>query len=249
MQASQTTTGTDETLWSQVVRIVQERVTSGSYPLHSFLPREIDLASELGVSRNTVREAFRRLADDGLLDRRKRVGTRVVSTGRRAKLQIDLNPELSLRALSDRSDLAVVRREQAALPAEMRDEFPSLGDEKWHRVDCVRVTDGERLPLSFTQIYLAPDLEDVSLSVGTRRGQQFRMIEQLRGERMARTRTRLFPTRIPADVAKLLNVESGELALRVLHAMTNEAGNCREIVTSTYPASRYSFELSFPLNP
>ncbi|MGI4797454.1 MAG: GntR family transcriptional regulator [Janthinobacterium lividum] len=248
MQGSQTLTGTDETLWSQVVRIIQERVSNGSYPLDSYLPREVDLASELGVSRNTVREAFRRLADDGLLHRRKRVGTRVVSTGRRAKLQIDLNPELSLRALSDRSDLVVVCREQVELPADIQTEFAISSIDAWHRVDCVRVTGDQQLPLSFTSIYLAPDLGDVSQIVGTRRGQQFRMIEQLHGERMTKTRTLLFPTRITAEVAKLLDIETGELALHVLHAMMNEAGMCREIVTSTYPASRYNFELSFPLN-
>lgn len=39
------------------------------------LPREIELSAELGVSRNTLREALARLEADGVIARKRRVGT------------------------------------------------------------------------------------------------------------------------------------------------------------------------------
>ncbi|MGI4795949.1 MAG: GntR family transcriptional regulator [Janthinobacterium lividum] len=239
--------GTEDTLWRQVSQIIRNRVRDGVYPLESVLPREVDLADELGVSRNTVREAFRLLADEGLLDRRKRAGTRVVSTGTRSKLQIDLDPQSSLRALSRRSDLKVISRCAADLPPSIRTSLPELTEGRWHRVSCVRVTATEQHPLSWTEVYLAPDLEDISLLVGTQRGQQFRLIETWRHELMVRTRTLLFPVSIQADIARQLDVKRGAMALRVLQAMINGEGICREVVDSIYPAERYSFEMTFPL--
>lgn len=247
MPGETATPAPQETLWRQVSQIIRNRVRDGSYPLDSVLPREVDLADELGVSRNTVREAFRLLSDEGLLERRKRAGTRVVATRTRTKLQIDLDPQSSLRALSRQSDLKVIGRTEAELPAAIRDPLPDLADGRWHRVRCVRVTATGQIPLSWTEVHLAPDLKDISLHVGEQRGQQFRMIEQRRHERMVRTRTLLFPISMPADIARHLDVKPGAMALRVLQAMINEDGVCREVVVSIYPAERYSFEMTFPL--
>ena len=41
---------------------IRERVASGEWPAGSRLPREADLAAELGLSRNSLREAVRALA-------------------------------------------------------------------------------------------------------------------------------------------------------------------------------------------
>ncbi|HEV2480604.1 MAG TPA: GntR family transcriptional regulator [Puia sp.] len=42
-----------------------------------FLPKEVELANRLGVSRNTVRQATNKLENEGLIVRKKGVGTRV----------------------------------------------------------------------------------------------------------------------------------------------------------------------------
>jgi GntR family transcriptional regulator len=42
-----------------------------------FLPKEVELANRLGVSRNTIRQATNKLENEGLIVRKKGVGTRV----------------------------------------------------------------------------------------------------------------------------------------------------------------------------
>lgn len=53
------------------------RIATGTYEVGATLPVEADLASELGVSRSTIREAVRSLVTLGLLEVRTRAGTRV----------------------------------------------------------------------------------------------------------------------------------------------------------------------------
>src|SRR5690606_18533419 len=54
-------------------------IMQGKYPVGSLLPAENELTSIYGVSRHTVREASRQLADDGLISRRPGIGTIVCS--------------------------------------------------------------------------------------------------------------------------------------------------------------------------
>jgi GntR family transcriptional regulator, galactonate operon transcriptional repressor len=60
-----------------VVREIAARVLGGRYPAGSSVPREDELAAELGVSRTTIREAVKVLSAKGLIESRQRVGVRV----------------------------------------------------------------------------------------------------------------------------------------------------------------------------
>jgi GntR family transcriptional regulator len=62
-------------LEEQVFDILQERITSGDYPVATRLPSESELAEELNVSRTTIRTALSVLSSNGLLKRRHGVGT------------------------------------------------------------------------------------------------------------------------------------------------------------------------------
>jgi GntR family transcriptional regulator, galactonate operon transcriptional repressor len=60
-----------------VVGAIGRWILGGLYAPDDLLPREDDLAEELGVSRTSVREAVRVLSAKGLLQARRRVGVRV----------------------------------------------------------------------------------------------------------------------------------------------------------------------------
>ncbi|TQN62447.1 GntR family transcriptional regulator [Agrobacterium tumefaciens] len=233
-------------LWNEVATTIKERIGSGVYEVGSVLPREVDLASELAVSRNTIREAFRYLSEEGMVDRRRRAGTRVLAKQSRSKVRLDLDPQTSLLHLSQRTRLVVQRCVEGPLPADLKANWPDAATGGWHRVDCLRMT-GDEQPLSWTQFYFAPDLGELTRLVGGRAGQQFRLIEEHRGEQMSRTKTILVPMQVGTTVARSLDIPKDSLALKVIHAMINNSGQCREIVVSVYPVERYAFELAFSL--
>lgn len=53
-------------------------IVEGRFPVGSLLPTEPELGEELGVSRTVVREAIKALAAKGIVEPKKRVGTRVL---------------------------------------------------------------------------------------------------------------------------------------------------------------------------
>lgn len=66
-------------LADQVIAQLRNQITSGEWPVGSRIPTEPELVEQLGVARNTVREAVRALAHNGLLDIRQGSGTYVVA--------------------------------------------------------------------------------------------------------------------------------------------------------------------------
>ena len=60
-------------LWRQLLDDLRSRLSSGEFG--AGFPSEATLTSSYGVSRQTVREALRRLVDDGLIDRGRGRGT------------------------------------------------------------------------------------------------------------------------------------------------------------------------------
>ncbi len=63
----------------QVEQLLRKLIDLPEYKNGAFLPREVELAKRLGVSRNTIRQASNKLHNEGLIIRKKGVGTKVAS--------------------------------------------------------------------------------------------------------------------------------------------------------------------------
>jgi GntR family transcriptional regulator len=61
----------------QVEEYLRKLIASEKVKKGGFLPKEVELANRLGVSRNTIRQATNKLENEGLIIRKKGVGTRV----------------------------------------------------------------------------------------------------------------------------------------------------------------------------
>ena len=64
-------------LHAQVEQLLRQMIELPEYKNGGFLPKEVDLAKKLGISRNTLRQATNKLEYEGLLIRKKGVGTKV----------------------------------------------------------------------------------------------------------------------------------------------------------------------------
>lgn len=72
--------GGSNTTWQAVRNAVLARVRSHEWPPGQLIPTEKQLAAEWGCARATVNRALRDLAESGVVERRRKVGTRVVAT-------------------------------------------------------------------------------------------------------------------------------------------------------------------------
>ena len=62
-------------LHSQVEQLLRELIQDEAYKNGKALPKEVDLSKILGIARNTVRQAINKLVIEGVLTRKKGVGT------------------------------------------------------------------------------------------------------------------------------------------------------------------------------
>lgn len=110
-------------LADQVITALRAAITSGEWPVGTRIPTEPELVEQLGVARNTVREAVRALAHNGLLDIRQGSGTYVVATSELAGVMhrrfADADPRhvAEMRSALETSGarLAALRRTEADL--------------------------------------------------------------------------------------------------------------------------------------
>ncbi len=64
-------------LHAQAEALLRKLMKEPEFMNGEFLPNEVDLAKKLGISRNTIRQALNKLVFEGLLIRKKGVGTKV----------------------------------------------------------------------------------------------------------------------------------------------------------------------------
>ena len=77
--------------WQEVQAELRHRISARIWKPGELIPTENELASEFGCSRATVNRAMREMAGTGLLERRRKAGTRVVRNPvRRATVDIPI---------------------------------------------------------------------------------------------------------------------------------------------------------------
>jgi DNA-binding FadR family transcriptional regulator len=129
-------------LSEQVIAELRNQITSGEWPVGSRIPTEPELVDQLGVARNTVREAVRALAHNGLLDIRQGSGTYVVATSELAGVMhrrfADADPrhiaELRATLESSAAKLAAERRTERDL--KQLDALLVRREEAWESGDA-----------------------------------------------------------------------------------------------------------------
>jgi GntR family histidine utilization transcriptional repressor len=129
--------------WRDVMAEVERRIYSREWQPGQPIPNEADLAVELGCARVTVNRALRTLADVGLLDRRRKAGTRVaLHPVGKATLFIPLiRHEIEENGKSYTYHLISQKTETA--PAAVSQQFSLSGDADLLHVVALHEADGQ----------------------------------------------------------------------------------------------------------
>lgn len=147
--------GSPVPLWAQLFHDISRRLDAGAFATR--FPGEYQLVEEYGVSRHTVREALRRLRDDGVLESSRGRGTRVhapqieqpvgaLYSLFRAVESLGIEQRSEVRALELRTEPRAASR--LRLPADT--EFVYL--------ERLRLADGE--PLAVDHTWMPRDLAE-----------------------------------------------------------------------------------------
>ncbi len=102
--------------WEAIRAEVLARIDRRDWPPGAVIPSEAELAGEFGVARATVNRALRELAQQGVVERRRRAGTRVATHPvRKATLDIPVT-RLEVEGRGQRYEFHLLDRALAAPP-------------------------------------------------------------------------------------------------------------------------------------
>ena len=200
----------------QVRDELTQRIDRGLLPAGSRLPSEPALATELGVSRATLREALRALESEGLIRRMWGSGT-FVTSGRRVANSLDLNFGVTdaIRAAGMTSGFGEGRHwfEPATVSEAARLELQPGSDVLI--VERVRTADGKPVVLSRDILPGHLIRDRVELAEEMLRRSIYEVLETELGIVIAYGVAAFRPVTADVTVARRLGVPRGELLLAV----------------------------------
>lgn len=230
---------------AEIARDLTEQIASGKIAVGTLLPTEFELCERYDASRYTVRLALGQLQEQGLISRRKNVGTRVEASKPTSGF---------LQSLASVEDLAQfgathvrVVRDVAEVVVDLQEAqvLGCAGGRRWLRISSLRMDGGKKSrPIGWTDVYIDPNYGDIGPMV--RQAPQTlisELIETRYGRRIARIRQDLRATTVPANRADPLNVDAGSPALMIVRRYFDAADEVFEITVSIHPAERFTFSM------
>ncbi|MEL7544398.1 MAG: GntR family transcriptional regulator, partial [Pseudomonadota bacterium] len=159
-------TGVERTTWQDVRAEVLHRITSRRWKPDDLIPTEVELAAEFGCARATVNRALRTIAEDGLLERRRKAGTRVARHPvRRATLRIPILRH-EIEDLGARYTHRLLRQDRRAPTKAVRARMALAHTADALRLTALHMADGK--PYAFedrwVNVAAVPDIATADLS-------------------------------------------------------------------------------------
>ncbi len=228
-------------LYQQLQRSIREAIEKRILAPDDALPAERQIATELAVSRITVRKAIQGLVDEGLLVQRQGSGNFVSMRIEKNFAKITSFSE-DMRARGRRPHSVWLKKLEGSVSPE---EALTLGlspGSPVYRFHRIRYADDAPMSVEYATIIAAclPSLSAVDSSI-------YEALEKA-GNRPARALQRLRALLLNAEQARLLNAREGDAGLLVERLGFLRDGRAVEFSQSFYRGDTYDFvaELSGP---
>jgi GntR family transcriptional regulator len=225
-------------LYFQVAQHLERAIESGVIPQGTLFENEILLADQLNLSRPTMRRAMQHLVDQGLVVRRRGIGTRVVRPKMRRPLELtSLYDDLANSGQSPATDVLSFRTVEAdRVVADML--AASEGDPV---VEIVRLRRAAGNPIAKMTNYLPERVVNFDEAALAQRG----LYELIRAQGIQlHSATQTVGARTSTAVeAKLLGEARGAAVLTMQRVTYDDHGDVIEYGSHIYASSRYSFEI------
>lgn len=223
-------------LWFQLAERLQELIVGGALPPGSRLDNEIELSRLLNLSRPTVRRAMDHLVNQGLIVRRRGVGTRVVQPKVRRPLGLTSLYD-DLLAAGQVPATRVLRNEERAADATVAAALDL--EEGAPVVHLVRLRSVSDRPIAKMTNYLPAGRWEISTEA-VEAGGLYQVLRAAGVILHAATQT-IGARKATAEESKVLDEPRGAALLTMQRVAYDDHGVPVEHGTHVYAASRYSF--------
>ena len=235
---------TDVPLYVQVSRTLKEEIVGGAYPVGSQLPTEDELCGRFSVSRYTVREALRRLRDDGLVASRQGAGTVVIPPRISDSYVLHGMSINDLVAFAHGTRFTIDSIKMVPVDGKLAAHVGVAAGDEWLAVCGLRHAQGDDVPVCWTEYYINRDYAGVARLLQRHDGPIFPLIEDLFAIRIEEVHQEIAAMTIPAAWAAGLKVKAGAVALEVRRTYRLADGTIPQITINTHPATRFRHSMT-----
>jgi DNA-binding GntR family transcriptional regulator len=203
----------DSPRYAQIFDTLSKRLQMGLYPIDMRLPTESELCEEFNASRFTVREALRRLVEQGMVQRRQGAGSVVVSTAPQARYVHTLSSlsDLFQFALDTHYDLLSIN--QVMLDARVGADVGAMAGERWYLVEGLRRHEKGGPVFCYLHSYIAPRAKAYVKELKRCVGPFYAHLANRTGEDILEVKQDIFGTPMNAKVARQLNCKTNTIAM------------------------------------
>lgn len=233
-------------VYYQLYENLRSQLGTEQFPSGSKLATERTIAELVGVSRQTVRQAFARLEREGLIFRRQGDGTYVSEPRVEGSLRFlkGFTTELTERGLRVRSLVLDLR---LVTPPTMVSDALGLSSSKDGAVMLRRVRSLDGLPVSLETVWLPADLCSSLLGLNMTDRSLYATLRDMLNIEPKQASERLTATVLDEFEAGELDQNPGQPALLVERTTRDAAGRCIEVVKTLLRADRFSLTAELEL--
>jgi GntR family transcriptional regulator len=216
--------GIETPRYLQILDVLRRRVEEGAYPLESSLPTESELCEEFAASRYTVREALRRLVDQGMVHRRQGAGSVVVAAKPQARYVHSLSSLADLFQFALDTHFEVLSRAPVALPPELAQGVGGDPGSRWILVKGIRRDKPGGSVVCYTHSYIPHRLQRFVRELPGCVGPFYAYLADRSGEEITEADQEIRGEAMNEEIASHLEHPVGTTALCVLRRYTSRQG-------------------------
>lgn len=236
--------GKETPRYLQVAAELRAEILSGKFAVRDHFPTESELCQRYEVSRFTIREALRRLQNEGLIARKRGSGTTVQpAAARGGTLHQPLSNVGEILQYARDTRVTYVRLGRGPLPKLVAEQIGADTSDDWTCFQGVRLHEGDALPIAATNAYFHASLDRAIDALELSAGTLFSQIELLAGVSVGRVTQDIQAVSAPAEVAQALGIKRGAAVLRIIRSYLDAKGQLFEVSVSHHPGDRFAYSM------
>lgn len=229
-----------EIRYAQIAAILARRIAEHTYPEGSLLPTEKNLMQEFSCSRHTIRSAMQVLELDGMISRRRGLGTIVQASLERPFIQ-SLGSLEDLIHLAEQSPRTLYHSTTLTVDIALSKKLQIQAGSHWLKFSSVRTTD-QGLPMVYTDVYVADKFNEIQTIIPQHNDRLIaELIEEKFGCRIESVVQDITAIHLPPEIATLLHTPDHSAGLHMLRRYRDGLGSIILASESYHPAERYTF--------
>lgn len=229
--------------YARLADTLRARITAGDYAVGAFLPTEAELCEEFAVSRHTVREALRRLAEAGYLRRRQGSGSEVVARRPQDHYVHAMRSLDGLFQYAADTRFRILRMGLEVPGPAHADDLRGAQEAPWLVIDALRSEVPDGRPICASTVFVNADFAAIAEVLPGHRGAIYPLIEARFGAVVAEVAQEIRCLPMPPGAGRALGVPRKAWAARVLRRYTAADGRLLLASVNYHPADSFAYSM------